>query len=182
MHTDDAIRNRRSAKTYDDRPLPEGTLDELLALAVLAPNHRLTQPWRFAVADRPAVGRLAAFLAGSAAGAAIEPRKLAKNLDLLRPVAALIQVTCLRSADPVTAREDRDATAAAVQTLLLAATARGLGSFWSTSPLFTHPDTLRWFGADPAAEDHVATIWLGWPALVPAKPPRRPLAECVRRT
>jgi nitroreductase len=89
-------------------------------------------------------------------------------------------VTCVLAGSDEQRREDRDATAAAVQNLLLAAHAAGLGSFWSTSPLLAHPDVLRWFGSDPAAEAHVGTVWLGIPAEIPAAPGRRPLTEVLR--
>lgn len=91
-----------------------------------------------------------------------------------------MQVTCLRSVDAAVHREDLAATAAAVQNLLLAACGQGLATYWSTNPLMTHADTRRWFGSDPEAEDHVATVWIGVPAEAPPAPRRRPLAEILR--
>jgi nitroreductase len=174
MHLDLAIRSRRTCKTFTGEPVPRPILDELVASAVLAPNHRLTQPWRFGVADRAAVAALVAFVQQPPVCAAVEARKLGAICERLARCGAVVQVTCQRSDDAERARDDRDATAAAVQNLLLAATARGLGSFWSTSPLMVHPEVQRWFGADPAGEAHVATIWLGWPAEPVAVPARKP--------
>src|SRR5579875_3727679 len=49
MHIADAIQNRRSIRRFTDRPISRDELEPLLAAAILAPNHRLTQPWRFYV-------------------------------------------------------------------------------------------------------------------------------------
>ena len=49
MDVDSAIRGRRTSKQFGAEPLDEGTLRELLELALHAPNHHLTQPWRFRV-------------------------------------------------------------------------------------------------------------------------------------
>ena len=44
-----AIRSRRTHKQYGPEPVDEATLRELFDLARFAPNHKLTQPWRFRV-------------------------------------------------------------------------------------------------------------------------------------
>jgi len=49
MRATDAIRTRRSIKRYTDRALTRDEIESLLDAAALAPNHRLTQPWRFYV-------------------------------------------------------------------------------------------------------------------------------------
>src|SRR3954462_10759677 len=49
MLTSDAIRARRSIKRFTNRPVTREEIETLLAAATLAPNHRLTQPWRFYV-------------------------------------------------------------------------------------------------------------------------------------
>src|SRR5262245_6776628 len=49
MHVTDAIRERRSIKRFADRPVTRQEIEALLDAAALAPNHRLTQPWRFYV-------------------------------------------------------------------------------------------------------------------------------------
>ena len=49
MHVDEAIRSRVSVRGYEDAPVPEDTILELLELAVLAPNHRMTEPLRFRI-------------------------------------------------------------------------------------------------------------------------------------
>src|ERR1043165_1496379 len=49
MDVSEAIRARRSIKRFADRPVSREEIETLLAAATLAPNHRLTNPWRFYV-------------------------------------------------------------------------------------------------------------------------------------
>ena len=185
MDTHLAIRTRRTIKSFTGAPVDPVTITALLDLAHQAPTHRLTQPWRFSVLDQPAITRLGAFLRATPAIAAVpDPQKgaakLAKLLDRLGTIGAMIQVTWVRDANPDIDLEEHAAASAAVQNLLLAATAIGLGSFWSTNPALGHPLTLAWGGADPTKEGFLGSVWLGPAAEVPHAPPRRPLAIVVR--
>jgi nitroreductase len=186
MDTLTAIRSRRTVKTFTGAAIDRATLTTLLEAATWAPTHRLTQPWRFAVLDQAAIAALGGWLQTQPAirdtpdpakGAA----KLAKLLSHLPKLGAMVYVTSMRDADPEVDREELAAAAAAVQNLLLAATAAGLGSFWSTNPALCHDLTLRWLGGDSAREGVLGAIWLGFPSAgaVPV-PPRVPLGERVR--
>lgn len=179
MDIDSAIRNRRTTKVFTGAAIAREDVAALVELACLAPNHRLTQPWRFAAIDRAGIARLVDFVRSPAVSAAVEARKLGPATERLAACGAVIQVTCVLAGGPEQRLEDRDAAAAAVQNLLLAAHARGIASFWSTSPLMSHPAVLRWFGSDPAQEAHVGTIWLGIAGETPPAPHRRPLAEVL---
>src|SRR6188768_3885545 len=58
MQVEDAIRTRRTHKAYTREPLDRETLDELLEITRWAPNHNLTNPWRFRVVGPEALERL----------------------------------------------------------------------------------------------------------------------------
>ena len=58
MELEEAIRGRRTHKAYGAEPVDRSTLDELLELARWAPNHHLTNPWRFRVIGPEALARL----------------------------------------------------------------------------------------------------------------------------
>jgi nitroreductase len=49
MDVETAVRTRRTHKAYRPEPVDAETLDALLDLARWAPNHHLTNPWRFRV-------------------------------------------------------------------------------------------------------------------------------------
>src|SRR5579859_4931766 len=62
------IRTRRSNLNVDlERPVPRELLDELIELAVTAPNHYRTNPWRFVVLTGGARARIGEVAASAAA-------------------------------------------------------------------------------------------------------------------
>ncbi len=185
MDTVTAIRSRRTIKDFTGAPVARERVERLLELAAWAPTHRLTQPWRFACLDQGGIRRLHDFLKATPEIAAVpDPAKgaakLAKLGDRLPGLGAMIVVTWVRAADAAVDLEDHAAAAAAVQNLLLAATADGLGTFWSTNPALGHPLTLRFCGVDPAREGFLGAIFLGEAAETPSAPPRVPHSERVR--
>jgi nitroreductase len=117
MEVEQAIRTRRTHKVFAAEPVPRELLDELFELARWAPNHHLTNPWRFRVLGPEALERLKQAAGPEAAG----------KLDR---APTLVAVTAVRSDDPLGDEEDLLATASATYALLLAAHARGLAGYW----------------------------------------------------
>lgn len=178
------IRSRRTVKAYTGEAVPRALLERWLELACWAPTHRMTQPWRFAVLNQPAITRLAEFLRGEPAIAAVpDPAKgaakLAKLLDRLPTLGAMIQVTWMRDGDPAIDLEEHAAAAAAVQNLLLAAHADGWAGFWSTTAALGHAQTLTWCGLDPATQGFLGSVWFGRASHEVPPPPRVALAQRV---
>src|SRR3954447_4414254 len=124
------VRTRRTHKAYDPAPVDRETLDALFELARWAPNHHLTNPWRFRVIGPHALEALKA-----AAG----PEHAAK-LDRAPTLVAASVVQC--GDDPVADDEDLAAAAAATYIVLLGAHARGLGGYWRT-PGVLHTEAGR---------------------------------------
>jgi nitroreductase len=165
MDVEDAITSRRTHKAFAREPLQRELLDELLALARWAPNHHLTNPWRFRVLGPIALARLKA-----AAGP-----EAATKLDR---APTLIAATAKRSEDPVQDEEDLCATACATYAVLLAAHGRGLAGYWRT-PGVLRTDEGRSALGIPDDERFVALIHLGWPRQEKAPPERLPPTEIV---
>jgi nitroreductase len=161
----DAIRSRRTHKQYGSEPLDEVALRDLIDLARFAPNHHLTQPWRFRALGPETRARIDA-----AAGE--------KEAMKLRRAPTLVLATATLSGDPPTDEEDLHATAAAVYAVLLGATERGLASYWRTPACFSeHPvRAVLGLGDD---ERVVALIHLGLPAGDPPEKARLPLDEIL---
>jgi nitroreductase len=116
VEVEEAIRTRRTHKAYGGEPVDRGTLTELLDLARWAPNHHLTNPWRFRVLGPAALERL------KAAADELKPGSGAK----LDRAPTLVAVSYRGN------EEDRDATAAAAYAVLLAAHGRGYATYWRT--------------------------------------------------
>lgn len=169
----EVVRRRRSSLRIDlDRPVPAGAIERLCRLAVWAPNHKQTRPWRFFVLTGDARARLGAVAAESAAkGGLSEEAALAKlRAKYCRAPVTLVAASATHS-DPVLRAENRDAVAAGIQNLLLGATAMGLASYWSTGATARDPAVKELLGLDPA--DHiVGIVYLGWP-LAEAPPPEK---------
>jgi nitroreductase len=127
LDVEDAIRTRRTHKVYGSEPVPRETLEELFELARWAPNHNLTNPWRFRVLGPEALARLK-----EAAG----PEAAAK----LDRAPTLIAASQVRSDDPVQDEEDLCAAATASYIVLLGAHARGLAGYWRTPAVLRTPE------------------------------------------
>lgn len=153
MTVDAAIRTRRTHKQFHPDPVPRETVEELLELARWAPNHKLTNPWRFRLLG-PETRRRVEELAGE------------KEAAKLRRAPTLVLATAVLSDDPGLAEEDVLATGCAVYAVLLAATARGLASYWRTPPAAV--------SALAPGERPIALIHLGPPVSEP--PPKERLA------
>jgi nitroreductase len=165
MDVEEAIRNRRTHKAFAPNPVPRELLDELLELARWAPNHHLTNPWRFRVLGPRALAALK-----EAAG----PEAAAK----LDRAPTLVAVTALRSDDPVRDQEDLCAAACATYAVLLAAHARSLAGYWRT-PSVLRTEAGRAALGIPAEERFVALIHLGWARQHKTAPERVARAEVV---
>lgn len=165
MDVDTAIRTRRTHKQYGHEPVSDAVLRELLDLARHAPNHHLTQPWRFRVL-------------GPETRAALEQAAGEKDAVKLRRAPTLVLATALLSGDPHTDEEDLHATACAVYAVLLGATARGLASYWRTPRVLGEPAVRAVLGL---AEDErvVSLIHLGPAVSEPPEKDRLPLDDVV---
>lgn len=165
MHVEHAIRSRRTTKAYGPDPVPEPVLRELLELACWAPNHRLTEPWRFRVLGPAARGRLEV-----AAG---------EGAAKLRRAPTLVVASYVRSRLPLHAEEDAQAAGCAVYAVLLGAHGRGIASYWRT-PAVLRSNAGR-AAVDLPADEHVlGLLHFGTPAgAAAAAPPRRPSDDYV---
>ncbi len=178
METEEAIRSRRTVKAFDPRPVDRETLEELLELARWAPNHNLTNPWRFRVVGPRALGRLkqaAGELAVRGAPAGADPDELARVAAAkLDRAPTLVVCSVKRSPDPVQDEEDRHAAGVAAYIVLLGAHARGLAGYWRT------PGVLRTEGGCDAVglgddERFVGLLYLGHARQTAEAPDREPV-------
>ena len=152
VDVDDAIRTRRTHKAYGAEPVARETLEELFELARWAPNHNLTNPWRFRVLGPESLARVK-----EAAG-----EEAAAKLDR---APTLVVASVVESDDPVQDEEDHAAAAVAAYIVLLGAHARGLAAYWRTVPV------LKALGL-PDDERPVGLLHLG-PARQKKEPPER---------
>lgn len=175
----DAIIARRSIKRFTDRPVTREQIEELLAAAVLAPNHKLTYPWRFYVLGpeaRYAYGlalgeRKARKLDDAAKGAALRETVAAEH----RALPCMIAVAVVDNENAEVREEDYAAAMMAVENLALAAVDMGLGTHIKTGGIMADPAARAAVGA-PDNERIVAIVNVGEPAELPPPKRREPAA------
>ncbi len=168
MQTWDAITARRNVREFEQRPIGDDELDQILEAGRRAPSSRNWQPWDYVVvtdrerlAELSTVWRGGGHIAGSAA-----------------TVAIVLAVTD----DPsVRGRQQYDIGQATMQ-MMLAAADLGIGS--GHSAVGDH-DLAREILGLPADRDVDYLVDFGYPAdrpLTPIrKPDRRPFDEVVHR-
>jgi nitroreductase len=165
VELEDAIRTRRTHKAFRPEPVPRETLDELFELARWAPNHNLTDPWRFRVVGPQALDALK-----RAAGPESAPK--------LDRAPTLVVASAVQAGDPVQDEEDLLATAVACYIVLLAAHERGLAGYWRTPSVLRLPEGRAAVGL-PDHEHFVGLLHLGWAFQDKAAPERAPAANYV---
>lgn len=165
MEVEEAVRTRRTHKAYASEPLDRATITELLDLARWAPNHHLTNPWRFRVVGPEALERLK-----DAAGP-----EGAKKLDR---APALVVCSASLSGDSQQDEEDLHAVAASAYIVLLTAHARGLAGYWRTPDLLLTEAGRAAVGL-AEGERFVGLLHLGHPVQEQGPPERAPVEQVV---
>jgi nitroreductase len=185
MDAIEAIRRRTSVRRFRPDPVPRDTIRTLLDCAVRAPNHKLTEPWRFVVLTGGAVPRLAEFRArhrlkrysdpesAEARAAADKQRKETTETP------AFVVVMCAVSEDEITREEDYAATMMATANLMIAAESLGLGTYLKTGGIMREPGVAALVGL-PEGFRIVGIVALGFPAD-PETPRKRQPAESLTR-
>jgi nitroreductase len=153
MDAIEAIKKRTSVRAYRPEPVPRELLEELVDCGRRAPSAIAVNPWQFVVVtDKAMLGRLAAttdygkFIADAPACIAV----------LCEDVKYFLEDGC-----------------AAVENILLAATARGLGACWVAGDKKPYAGNIRDLLSAPATHRLVALLPVGYPASE-AQPKEKP--------
>ena len=178
-----AIRQRRSQKTFTKRAVADEEIKTMLEGAILAPNHKMTQPWGFIVLGKLSRRRYGEIKAAAKVKGEVDPAvattKREKIAAEIAAVPGVIVVTQKLDPDPVRMKEDYAAVYMAIQNMLLLATSMGLGSKVHTGGIMDEVP-MRELAGVGEDERIVAIIHVGEPAEeMPAKP-RVPAADKTR--
>ena len=157
-----AIESRRTVKDFTSQTVSAELLTRVLSAGLWAQNHRLSQPWRFAIFGPQSHASFAEYFS----------RALG--------IPAIVAVTCLKNENAEVEREDYGAVCCAIQNIQLAAWDLGLGMQWSTGAASQNPRTREIVGFDADEEMLVGLLFFGFPALVPRARARKPLNEVLR--
>lgn len=179
MNVSEAIAQRRSIKKFQDRPVTREEIEALLDAAVLAPNHHMTQPWRFYVLGpnaRRAYGlalgeRKARKLPDPDAAHAVREKTAAEY----QAFPALIAVAMAVHDNPDTREEDYAAVMQGIANVMLTAVDRGLGTHMRTGAVMEDPAARAAVGVRDG-ERIVAMLSVGVPAELSAAKARQAAA------
>lgn len=160
---------RRTVKQFLAQPVDRETLQQLIDVAVWAPNHRLNEPWRFYVLGDGARAQLAKIAGGitqrkilEAGGeVAVAERKGAEAGAAWLNVPTLLYITYLTDPNPEISLENYGAVCCAIQNLTLAAHAIGIGTSWSSGAVAAAPELHALVGAG-AAEQMAGLFRVGY--------------------
>jgi nitroreductase len=179
-----AIETRQSVGRVRQEPVQRDLIERILESAVHAPNHRITEPWRFHVFTGKGRGELARARAETArlmAEAEGEHEEMAagrisreRKKAFRAPVVIAVMSTAGR--DEVETLENYAACAAAVQNMQLTAHSLGLASIWRTGPVAYHEHMRRFFGLEDG-DRIVAYLYVGHPDMGERPRRRGPVAE-----
>ncbi|MGH3146576.1 MAG: nitroreductase family protein [Rubrobacter sp.] len=179
-----AIATRQSVGRVKQDPVPRGEIERILESAVHAPNHRITEPWRFHVFTGKGRGNLARARAETArlqARAEGEDEEMAAgriSRERKKAFRAPVVIAVISEAgrDEVETLENYAACAAAVQNMQLTAHSLSLGTIWRTGPVAYHQHMRNFFGlAD--GDRIVAYLYVGYPDMGERPRRRKPVDE-----
>jgi nitroreductase len=177
-----AINQRTSVRRFRPDAVPRGVIEQLLECAVRAPNHKLTEPWRFAVltargrdrfADIRARHRLKRFTDPASAEAQAAADKVRRES---RDTPVYVVVMSAVNPDDITREEDYAATMMAIANLMIAAESLGLGTYLRTGGVMRDPGLLK-LATVPDDFRVVGIVSLGYPAEREGPRRRKPAAD-----
>ena len=192
MTLDAALAGRWSVRQFSPRPVEPALVEEVIAAACLAPAPHHSRPWRFVILSADARAALTDAMGErwrqDLARDRVPEARIRRLLDRSRARLAAAPVLILAGVESQAQRPWPDqrrqraeelmfvqSLGAAIQNLMLAAHARGLGSYWLSAPLFC-PEAVRLALDLPSAFQPQALIALGYPREGLRLPPRPPLA------
>ncbi|AGK62227.1 Nitroreductase [Archaeoglobus sulfaticallidus PM70-1] len=170
---------RRSHRFYLDKEVEREKIEELLELAMWAPSAMNRQQWYFVVVSGEKLkelqetieksfdyilGRLERFFKET-------PKVIALTKQFFKTLGnapVMIFAYYTPTGDDYS---DVQSVSAAIQNMLLAAHAMGLGTCWMTGPVHVEDEINSFLGVE--GKKLVAVITLGYPAKTPPVPPRR---------
>jgi nitroreductase len=174
------IRSRRTTKLFLKQPVDRKLIIDAIEVARWAPNHHLTEPWHFYVLGSQKIKECVELTR-----AVITEIKDAKMGDFKANSAAAIPgwliVTCKKSDDELTQREDYASCACAIQNLTLFLSEAGVATKWATGPITRDDRIYKVLGADPENEFIVGVVWYGYPKITPTQS-RQDVANIITET
>ena len=188
----EVIQSRRTIFKFKPKPIPKDVLEDLLFAGIWAPNHHLTEPWRFTVIGEGAKLKLAE------RSREIQIEKVVSRLDKKRGLVdinlaeigergfkkfmskpTIVAVSCIQDGSEQRQREDYASACCAMLNIQLAGWEQGIGMQWSTGAITLEKQTYDLLDIDSENEYIIGFYYMGYPEEIPT-PKRKPLNQVLR--
>jgi nitroreductase len=157
---------RRTVNDFKTIKVDQELVNVAIRAAIAAPNHKMTEPWRFILLGDKTISEIAALNAADISKK--DPVKGAKKKERWQAIPGWCVVTSAKSRDgkndALQEREDYAATCCAIQNFMLSLWANGVGTKWTTGPITRTPEFAQLCGIDPSIEEVAGCIWYGIPS------------------
>lgn len=175
----EVLQGRRTISLFLQTPVPDALVRDALEAATWAPNHHVTEPWRFILPGQRTVQKILDLCRLITAEKKSDEMALHKRESWAEKPGWLI-VTCEHSEDELRQQEDYAACCAAVQNFMLYLWKAGVGSKWTTGDITRDPRFFDIIGVDQSQACVVGLFWFGYPKLTPGQT-RKELSKVLRR-
>ncbi len=177
QHLAERMRSRRTVKVFLQQPVSQSLVLEAIEVARWAPNHHLTEPWHFYLLGDEAIRKSIDLIREIVTERKDEKMGEFKAADAAKRPGWVV-VTCRRSDDELTEREDYASVACAIQNFTLYLSEAGVASKWSTGPITRDSRYYQALGINEEVEFIVGLMWYGYPKITPTQQ-RKDVAEIV---
>ncbi|OKL37535.1 nitroreductase family protein [Domibacillus mangrovi] len=174
------IKERRSIKKFNGRPVEQSDVTAVLADAAWAPNHGNREPWRFIVAAESGLDAIRTTMKECTIPnwEALSPEELDKKIAGFKLPGAFVFVVVPEDARQKERLEDYSATSALVQNAQLLAWEKGIGTCWKTPAWMDAPKFRTALGVKPG-ERILAMLQFGYYDELPKAKPRTPIEQKI---
>ena len=173
----EVLRGRRTIELFLQTPVPDALVREAVEAATWAPNHRLTEPWRFHLLGDETKERCLDLCRDNATAKKGEKAGEFKRESWSQKPGWLV-VTCKKSDDALLQQEDYGACCSAVQNFMLYLWKAGVGCKWTSGDITRDNRFFEIVGIDADDVFVVGLIWFGYPKVTPSQS-RRSLNEVL---
>jgi nitroreductase len=175
------IRSRRTTKLFLKQKVSRRIIRDAIEVARWAPNHHLTEPWRFYLLGPEKIAASAKLI-----GELIRETKGDEDLARFKEESALempgwLVVTCRKSDDALREREDYAAVCCAVQNMTLYLAEADIACKWTTGLITREPRFFDLLDIDMNEEFVVGLFWYGYPKILPEQS-RKDVSEILVET
>jgi nitroreductase len=176
MDLDQALKGRRSIRSYLKKPVPKKLVRQIIEAATYAPSAKNGQQWRFTVLTGKPKKQLTDLFRN-------ELEKLSKRIGQANMGSSFSSCSIMEHAPVVIIvwnagergwETETHSVAAAIQNMLLKAYALGLGTVWIGDIFYTTNAIKKHLGKPWKL---TAAVALGWPAHTPEPRPRKTVDE-----